>query len=296
MKIIEKKLSSILKDLKDRFGIISVRSEFENEGASFKEAQKLKELSSALDLGLTIKIGGCEAVVDIYNAYKLEASSIIAPMIETSYSCKKFIQALNSIYSTQELQSIKTLINIETITGFNNLVDILTTEHIDQIDGVVLGRVDMSGSLGLQRNQVDSDTILNVAKVMSEHLSYYRKALIIGGGISIDSLSFLKNVSNLSQFETRKIVFESSCLNQSDIVQGLALAIEFELLWIANKSQLGGFIYKNDLARYKMLAQRYTELKKHCNTCCKDKNQNKDKDLVFNPLVEQLPATPTPTL
>jgi hypothetical protein len=51
---------------------------------------------------VAIKIGGCEARRDLHDAKVLGAAKVVAPMIETPYSLKKFVEAVNIIYPIQE--------------------------------------------------------------------------------------------------------------------------------------------------------------------------------------------------
>ena len=54
----------------------------------------------------------------------------------------------------------------------------------------------------------------------------------------------------------RKIVFSSDALYTPNIENGLALAVEFELLWLQNKRQFYSNIYKEDESRIKLLENR----------------------------------------
>ncbi len=262
MSILEDKLVSILKNLKENYGVIAVRSEFESEGATREESLRLKDIALRGGVGLTVKVGGCEAKTDIYSAKRLEASSIIAPMVETSYSMEKFVKAIDSIYSEKEKEGVSFYINVETITGFNNLSGILSSEYADMIDGVVLGRVDMAGSLGLGREDLDSDKIFTISRLMSEQLQYNKKDMVIGGGITKESIKLFKKLAYLSRFETRKVVFDTKvALNDAiDMNQGLLLATSFELIWLEHKKELGGLVYKEDQLRLGMLKERYMGL------------------------------------
>ena len=58
----------ILIDLKNSYHAIGIKAEFEAEGTRLEEALRLKDIVSKAGLDLTIKIGGCEAIKDMYEA------------------------------------------------------------------------------------------------------------------------------------------------------------------------------------------------------------------------------------
>ena len=98
MNILEKKMVSILQDLRENHHVVGVKAEFEAEGTRLEEAMRLKEVVTKAGLELTIKIGGCEAIKDMLDAISLGAERIIGPMIETPYALQKFIRAAQMIY------------------------------------------------------------------------------------------------------------------------------------------------------------------------------------------------------
>ena len=161
----------------------------------------------------------------------------------------------------EERKDIKFLINTETITGFNNLNDILAAEEFSELNGIVLGRVDMTGSMGLTREDINTDAIYNIAHSMSEKMMGVNKDLVIGGGVSAHSLPFFKKLPYLSRFETRKIIFDAQkALQDSNADKGILKAVGFELMWLKNKREFYGMIFKEDETRLKMLEARYKKL------------------------------------
>lgn len=257
----EKKTINILKDLKENHNVIGVKAEFESEGSSYEEALKLKEIATNAGLNLTIKIGGCEAIKDMIDAQTIGASTIIAPMIETSYAMKKYINAIHYVFSEEDRKKHKFLINIETITGFNNFNNIITSENFNEIDGIVLGRGDMTASMGLSKDNINSTPILNIAKIISETLMTTNKDYIIGGGVSDLSIPFFKQLPYLKKFETRKVIFDATkSLLDINANKGILKALAFELLWLKNKQNFSGKIYKGDEIRLQNLERKYKSL------------------------------------
>ena len=68
MNRLEKKMLDALIDLKENHHVVGVKAEFEAEGTRMEEALRLKEVVTKAGLELTIKIGGCEAIKDLFDA------------------------------------------------------------------------------------------------------------------------------------------------------------------------------------------------------------------------------------
>lgn len=263
MNLLEKKMIDTLKDMKENHHVIGIKAEFEAEGTRLEEALRLKEVVTKSGLDLTIKIGGCEAIKDMFDARTIGVNTIVAPMIETPYAMKKFVQATKFVFPEEERKDMKFLINIETITGFENLDKMIESPCFAEVGGCVLGRVDMTGSMGLTREDINSDKIFNIANVMSEKMLKLNKAMIIGGGVSAHSLPFFKKlpVNSLTKFETRKIIFDAQkAMNDENADKGILKAVGFELMWLRNKREFYGMIFKEDEQRLQMLEARYKKL------------------------------------
>lgn len=87
------KLNKILKKLK-KMGVIAVKQSLEDEGASYDDLLIMRQLTNQVGLKLDIKIGGCEAKNDINFCEKINVNGMVAPMVETDYALRKFIQVV----------------------------------------------------------------------------------------------------------------------------------------------------------------------------------------------------------
>ena len=232
----DRQLIELLIDLKENHNVIAVKTEFETEGTSFDEANYLKELTQISNLDLTIKIGGCGALNDILQAKKINAKTIVAPMIESPYALEKFIQTVNAIYEKKELNDTRLFINIETITGVENLNKIINSIAFENINGVVLGRNDLVSSMTKEKYTVNSEDILEISNIIAKEIEKRNKQLIIGGCVDELSINFFEKIKSPAfvGFETRKIVFKKG----EDIKkESILKAIEFEIIWLKNKSE-----------------------------------------------------------
>lgn len=263
MNLLEKKMVQTLIDLRENHHVIGIKCEFEAEGTRLEEALRLKEVVTRAGLDLTIKIGGCEALKDMYDARTIGVNAIVAPMIESAYALKKYIQSTKLAFPEEERDEIAFLVNVETITGFKNVDEMLALPEAKDLTGIVLGRVDMTGSMGLSREAINSDEIFEIANTLSIKAIEHNKKMIIGGGVSAHSLPFFEKLpkDSLYKFETRKIIFDAQkALADKDADKGILKAVGFELMWLKNKRDFYGMIHNEDSQRLVMLETRYKKL------------------------------------
>lgn len=259
MELAEKDIIKKLIDLREKHHAISIKIEFEDEGASFEEASILKEISNQAGLDLTIKIGGCGALNDIRQTKRIGADTIVAPMIETAYALKKFTQSFNTVYSDENLNKKPQLfINIETNTGYKNFDEIISIPEAQEISGIVVGRFDMAKSIGLGCKDIHSDEIFEIVNDLASKTQKTNKIFAVGGGVRYESLDFFNRLpqNSLLRLETRKIVFDANPVLKNQDFEGILKAIEFELMWVENKQNFGLKTQPWDLKRIEILKKR----------------------------------------
>jgi hypothetical protein len=263
MNKIEKKMVEILERGKSLHGVVSVKAEFEAEGTRTDELLRLVDVSRAAGLPLTLKIGGCEAIRDLLEAKQIGVRYIVAPMIETPYALTKYIKAVELVYSEEEREDTDFLFNMETITAYDHR-DALVETAKGSLSGIVFGRVDFSGSMGLGRDGIESEEITSKVIDIAKLTKSSGLHLVMGGAISSDALSNVKAVQSefLSRFETRKVVFRGDAVASASIQDGLLNAVHFELLWLMNKRDYYANITKEDQSRIQMLEARWAVLGK----------------------------------
>ena len=150
-----KKIVETLQNLK-KFGITAVKQSLEDEGVSHEDLILMKKITQKAKLDLNVKIGGCEAKNDIFFCEWLNVKGIVAPMVESPYALRKFLQTI----SNKNKQNL--YINLESIQAFNNISKILKQTNLKRLTGVVIGRSDLAGSLNLEKKEVDSKRIFNL--------------------------------------------------------------------------------------------------------------------------------------
>jgi len=259
MNKIEQKMVKILKDLKENHGAISVRAEFEAEGTKLEELLRLKEISMSGGLGLTLKIGGCESLRDILEAHTVGVNYIVAPMVESPYALRKYLQAVEKIIPAGELEYTEVLCNIETTTSCENLEMMLKIPEINLLKGIVIERVDLCFSLGKSEKNINDKEINNIALMIIQKAKKGDLSCTIGGGVSAHSLKFFQSIpeGHLDRYETRKVCFSFPQAIKSKPEKGIFKALGFELMWLKNKINYFKGINASDTERMNLIEQRY---------------------------------------
>ncbi len=259
MNNLEFKMVDLLKELREKYAARSVKVEFELEGTKIEDILRLKEVCAIADVDLTLKIGGCESVRDLLEARIIGVDCLVAPMIESSYALKKYLAAVTKIFPPDERESIEIFCNIETSDSICNLDDILGLSGVDALQGVVIERVDLCGSLGMDPDSINDERIN--ARVLDAIGKAKKRNLIcvIGGGVSAESLPFFRKIPRgyLDRYETRKVTFDAARALESSPEKGILKALEFELFWLKNKLNYYRGISLEDQGRIDLIEKCY---------------------------------------
>jgi len=259
MNLTERKMLDVVMKGREHFAFDGLKAEFEAEGTRTDELLRLLEIARRAGVKVALKIGGCEAVRDLWECKQFGVDYIIAPMIETPYALSKYIDAKNKVYSVAERSDVGFLFNVETISTFKQIDELMKlASAADGVDGAVFGRVDFSGSLGLGRAKIDTDTITDYVVEVAKRAQSAGLDLVTGGAVTLDAVPALHRIRKvmLNRFETRKIIFDAGVLESGRVEEALRLAIEFELLWLTNKRDYYSQISIEDQARITMLESR----------------------------------------
>lgn len=257
MNRLEKTMLSLLKELKEKYGVFQIKAEFEAEGSNMDEMMRLKDVTAAADLPIILKLGGVEAVTDIYHGLQIGVCGIIAPMAETPFALSKFIKMVDTMVAKDNAEDIEFAFNMETVSTYRNLDEMLALPDLNILQGMTIGRVDLTGSLGLSRAAVDSEEIY---KICEDAFGKSRAKGLkngLGGAISGQSQEFITRLVSrglLDKFETRKVVFPGEAVKYGE--KAILKAIEFELQWLISKRRYYSGIKATDEQRIIMLEKR----------------------------------------
>ena len=231
----------LLIELKEKYGLAGIKTEFEAEGARMEELSRLKEVTLRAGLGITLKIGGCEAATGMKMSRIIGVERIVAPMIESAFALKKFVRCAKNVFPEDELDDIKLAINIETITGYNNFDDMLSSPDFESLGSVVIGRGDLSGSMGHGYEFMDSGEILEMSNSLFSRVKQKSAGYecILGGVPGPQSFPFLESLKQgiVDEYESRKLIFRSTGVYGEKEREGFLKGLQFELMWSKNKRE-----------------------------------------------------------
>ena len=258
MNELEYKMIDVLKYLRDECGCVQIKAEFEAEGARMSELMRLKDITSGLGLPIVMKIGGVESVTDVYNCLQIGVASIVAPMVETPYALHKYAHMIAHMIAPDNAADIDFFFNMETITGYRNFSAMMAaTEDLEYVDGVTIGRVDLAGSLALDRAAVDSEEFFGICRDTFRMAREKGLKCGLGGAISERSVEFIRRLSAeglIDKFETRKVVFSADAVEHGPRI--FHAALDFELQWLKSKRRFYSGVRREDEARIAMLESR----------------------------------------
>jgi 4-hydroxy-2-oxoheptanedioate aldolase len=252
---LEQKLFDQLIRLKEEYGLEGIKAEFEAEGSSFRDLVRLRRITSKLDVPLYLKIGGVEALRDIKDSLEIGVDGLIAPMVESAFGLKKFIDGVASIYKDTD---IHLSINIETQQAVAGLDEILELGK-GHIDNITVGRTDLSFSYFDPKIQPDSDFIFEMLEVLGDKIAQSGISMTVGGSLSKKSIKKFqcdqgKWLGLIQKLETRKVILPTKVMLENE--NSIAKALRFEELYILSKKEMSDLFMESETARLTRLKMR----------------------------------------
>ena len=234
-----KEIRDCLEELKNYHGAVSLKASFEDEGIYDDDLTDLVLLSGCTNLDVAVKIGGAEANSDIDRCLRRGVTDIVAPMIETTFAASKFINAASVRSLALDAKNLGLHINLETKTAAQNTNEILK-DHATNLRGVVVGRSDLSKSMGLQKKDVDSYEVMDTVKGILFAAKATGLITTMGGTISSNSADHIVNLFNdglLNRYETRAVVFRLySKASRQSLLAAIDCALRYEQLLLGTRS------------------------------------------------------------
>ena len=253
-----------LRRMREEYSLIGIKTEFEGESARMEELFRLTEITMAAGVPITLKIGGAEALTDLRNARTIGASKVVAPMVETEFAVTKFMDMFEKVYPQAEGHDTIPCINVETITGSVHFHKMAELAVFPRIGKVVIGRVDMTRSLGLAYADLNSDPVYSAcARIFLKTKEMDPSKECVMGGISnFEALDFLKRFGPgvVNAYELRKAIYGVSDGWEKNARVGLMLGYEFEMMWYTYKQQYYSGIASEDKQYWEKITRNYKNM------------------------------------
>lgn len=252
MNAIEKQMVDLLVELRQEHGVTEIKASLEAEGILLNELLRTKEMTMAAGVGLSVKIGGCEALTDARLAKNYGVSILMSPMIESQFALEKFLAMAQMVFPSEEQANTKFFINIETLEGHRQIGQILGAENLSLLEGIVLGRTDLRSALKLP--DIDGPEMLEAAKGIFRPAKEKSLRCVVGGGITEKTVPFLLALDGLIDgYETRKVVVGRYRKEPERMREAMRLALRFELFWYQWRRQTYMELAQEDSERIKKI-------------------------------------------
>ena len=111
MKKQEFKCAQLLIDLVENYGAIGIKTSFEDEGASYEEVMRLKEICNNANTKLNLKIGGPEDKRSMVDSTNIGVKGLVGPMVESNFGLSKYVKAVNSVIPHDVVKSLNLYTN-----------------------------------------------------------------------------------------------------------------------------------------------------------------------------------------
>jgi len=225
----------------------SLKGEFEAEGLSRDNLAAESLFAARNGLDFLVKIGGCEAKADVNYLVGLGITSIVAPMIETSFAMEKYMEILPE----NHFQHVS--VTIETITAANNIEEII--ESGIKLSEVTIGRTDLTASYG--GDSVESNKTMDMVKRVARLAKNKALKVTMGGSISSATTKLLledQELQNLLDFiETRKVVMPIAKFLEEG---ALPSALNLEALLLEKRIKEAEGVFNSALKRKNSIISR----------------------------------------
>jgi citrate lyase beta subunit len=219
---------------------------------SFEQIRFWAEVSSGI-LPVIVKIGGPNARNDIKQLMGIKVDGFIAPMVESAFGLKNFMEALSDYTTPIQFEGLDKHINIETVTAMENLQSILDSECAVSLNEITIGSHDLSRSMN---KPVNHPAVLDTVKQAAAKIRARKIAVSVGGSITPASIDTLLEEVRPQKFNTRIVTFDVHP-NRS-YRSAVKEAIEFEILMLNNDSRKGFISADEERFRVKQLKTRLT--------------------------------------
>ncbi|HOP62133.1 MAG TPA: aldolase [Spirochaetota bacterium] len=244
---VESSLFRLRKDLTELIetsGFCGLKGGTETEDMDYEELKLLHALGKDL-VPVTVKIGGPEARTDIRYCYSTGIEGITAPMIESEYSLRNFINTLKNLIAPAHYPGLNKAINLETITGYRNIMEIADSPSFEDLASVTAARSDLSASMDMKP---DDPEVMRVSTQIIKIARDRGKRTSVGGTITRSNFEDIAEIIRPDMINSRHVAVDLKRLSGSGMNNAAEnmLSFEMDLFDLLGQLKPGReFYYKN---------------------------------------------------
>lgn len=237
-------LRKLLQEFVVQFGFCGLKGGTETEDMDHDELKFLYLLGKDI-LPVGVKIGGPEARTDIRACMEIGIEGISAPMIESEYALRNFVNTLKNLLPPHLYSKTRKSINLETITGYRNLLEIVDSPVFSEIQSVTAARSDLSASMNLKPDDAE---VMRVTKQIVKTCKERGKRTSVGGTITNKNFFTIMEEIEPDQINSRHIAVDLKKIKEKGLkdVPSAMLNFEIELYnWLAYLKPQRALYYQN---------------------------------------------------
>ncbi|MCE9499620.1 MAG: aldolase [Leptospira sp.] len=228
----------------EKYSFCGLKGGTETEDMDFEELELLHKLGKDI-VPVTVKIGGAEARTDIRFCNDIGIEGIAAPMIESEYALKNFISTLKNIIPPVKYEKLFKSINLETIVGYRNIIDIADSPSFGDLNKVTAARSDLSASMNLTPDHPEVTRVsANIIRISRER----GKLTGVGGTITKSNFDLIKEEIKPDFINSRHVIVDLNEANTSsgEEIANAMLTFEMDLYHLLSiMKPEKSFYYKN---------------------------------------------------
>lgn len=233
-----------MEELIETAGFCGLKGGTETEDMDYEELNLLHMLGKDI-LPVTVKIGGPEARTDIRFCYSTGIEGICAPMIESEYSLRNFINTLKNLVAPAHFPGLRKSINLETITGYRNILEIADSKSFTELNSVTAARSDLSASMDMHP---DDQEVMRVTKQIVRISRERGKRTSVGGTITKSNFDVIAETIQPDTINSRHVAVDLKKISDNNLKNVPENMLLFEMDIFDLLRQLKperGYYYKN---------------------------------------------------
>jgi hypothetical protein len=174
----------------------------------------------------TVKIGGPEARTDIRYCFSIGIDGISAPMIESEYSLRNFINTLKNLIPPANYSKLRKSINLETITGYRNILEIADSKSFLDLDNVTAARSDLSASMD---SHPDDPEVMRVTTQIVKIAKDRGKKTSVGGTITKSNFYVISETISPDLINSRHVAVDVGMVKSQNLKDVPEMMLSFEM-------------------------------------------------------------------